>query len=222
MFAERHVALDNFNFCKHWAWCSSAFLKERTCFMFSVFRSHRLIPNFFFWVHGRGTRTAYLKQGPRIHAEILGTRRVTWDQSHTENPQVLSATVPNSVIRANLLRGFVHPCPQVLHIVFGDVSFRPRSVVGVKIVFLFSKRKTVPSQASRREYPFSSTDLIHVCTALYTNNNIECPGTRLQIIFVQLEWRDWYHPYPSICFASQVQIPHFKLITCLIFTAQGF
>jgi len=47
MFAERHVALDNLNYCKHWAWCSSAFLKERTFFMFSVFRSQRVIPFFF-------------------------------------------------------------------------------------------------------------------------------------------------------------------------------
>jgi len=37
-------------------------------------------------------------------------------------------------------RGFVHPCHQVLHIVFGDVNFRPRSVEGVKIVFIFSTR----------------------------------------------------------------------------------
>jgi hypothetical protein len=95
-------------------------------------------------------------------------------------PRVIGATVQNPVIWANLLPGFVHPRPQVLNIVFGDVSFHSRSVVGVKTVFLFSTRQTGRSQASRREYTFSSTDLIYVCTRVYKNNSPECPGMRLQ------------------------------------------
>jgi len=40
--------------------------------------------------------------------EILGTRRVKWNNFHLEDPQILGATVHNLDGRANWLSGFVH------------------------------------------------------------------------------------------------------------------
>jgi hypothetical protein len=121
--------------------------------MFSVFRFHRLIR--VFRLHGRDARTASFKQGSRMHPDIVGTRRGTWNQSHTENPQVIGAPVQNTVIRETLLPGFVHPCPEALNILFGDVSFRPRPVEGVKIVFFSSRDKQVlkPAEGNIRFRP---------------------------------------------------------------------
>ena len=46
----------------------------------------------------------------RSHFKILGALRVIWSNFHTEYPQILGATVQNSVVLAIRLPGFVHPC----------------------------------------------------------------------------------------------------------------
>jgi hypothetical protein len=46
------------------------------------------------------------------HLKILGTGKVTWSKFHTEGPQILGATVQNSVVRATWRPRFVLPWPK--------------------------------------------------------------------------------------------------------------
>ena len=46
----------------------------------------------------------------RNHLKILVARRMTWSQFHTENPQILDATVQDLVPTAIWRPGFLHPC----------------------------------------------------------------------------------------------------------------
>jgi hypothetical protein len=41
------------------------------------------------------------------HLKILGARRVTWSNFHTDNPQILGASVQNIVARTTWLSGFL-------------------------------------------------------------------------------------------------------------------
>jgi hypothetical protein len=41
------------------------------------------------------------------HLKILGARNVTWSKFHTDDPQILGATVQNLVVRATWRPGFV-------------------------------------------------------------------------------------------------------------------
>ena len=45
----------------------------------------------------------------RSHLRILGTGRVTRSKFHTDDPQILGATVQNPVARSNWHLGFLHP-----------------------------------------------------------------------------------------------------------------
>jgi hypothetical protein len=49
-------------------------------------------------------------QKPRNHFKILGARRVTLSNYHTEGPQILGAAIQNSDPWAPCSPGFVHPC----------------------------------------------------------------------------------------------------------------
>jgi hypothetical protein len=45
-----------------------------------------------------------------IHLKILSARRVAWSKFHTEDPQIIGATLQNLVARATWQQRFVHPC----------------------------------------------------------------------------------------------------------------
>ena len=64
-------------------------------------------------------------QKPRSHLKILGTRRVTWNQFHTENPQILGATLLSLVAMVTDARDLCVPTLILLQ--------------GVAVVYAFEK-----------------------------------------------------------------------------------
>ena len=46
----------------------------------------------------------------RSRLKILGTRRLTWGKFHSEDPQMVGATVKNSLVTATWRPVFMHPC----------------------------------------------------------------------------------------------------------------
>jgi hypothetical protein len=58
----------------------------------------------------RNIRDAQTFQKCRCHRQILGAKRAIRSNFHIEDPQILGATVQNSVAMAIWRPGFVHPC----------------------------------------------------------------------------------------------------------------
>ena len=61
------------------------------------------------WI--RGTKVF---QKSRSFHRIVGARRMTWSEFHTEDPQILGTIIQNLVPRAAGHPGFVHPCAELL------------------------------------------------------------------------------------------------------------
>jgi len=63
--------------------------------------------------------------------KILGTRTVTWNKSHTEDPQILGTTIQNFVTMATSYLGFVHTW---FKIIYGITVWRKKQLLEGKIV----------------------------------------------------------------------------------------
>ena len=73
--------------------------------------SHGLPVHCTLYYKGRGGK---IFQKSRSHLEMLRLRRVTCSKVHTEDPQILGATVHNVVATANWRPAFAHSWPYIL------------------------------------------------------------------------------------------------------------